>query len=227
MENCPITKCKDKLCSKRHPKPCKFGEECRFQTSCSYYHPKRFEENEATEVIRLRRDIDNLKAEIEALKEDNEIKLNNLVGVHLKEIEGLQSQNQQTLEEHEVTPFKKFSEDLKMSCEETLEFKKELAKEYADKYKELKDVNIKEVTELKTLNEEIKKKNASSDLLNIALEKKNKELVQEVINIVHKANNQKEKIKIEYDNLVKAISERDTRIAIQEKYIQELKQLLL
>ena len=37
------------------------------------------------------------------------------------------------------------------SCDETLELKKELAKVYVyeDKYKELKDENVKEVNELK------------------------------------------------------------------------------
>ena len=69
--------------------------------------------------------------------------------------------------------FNKFSEDLKMSCDETLEFKKVQANEYADKYKALEVVNVKEVTELKTLNKEIRKKYASSDLLNIDLAKKN------------------------------------------------------
>ena len=81
-ENCQIPNCKNKLCSKRHPTICKFGEECRFKTSCSYYHPKRCGENEAMEVSRLKRDIEHLKAETQTLKVENESNLTNLVNVH-------------------------------------------------------------------------------------------------------------------------------------------------
>jgi hypothetical protein len=84
-----------------------------------------------------------------------------------------------------------------------------------------------EVNELKTLNEELEKRVAASELSNVTLTKKKEELVQEVINIVNKANDQRGKIKIEYDNLVKAVAERDTRITLQEQHIKELKQLML
>ena len=61
------------------------------------------------------------------------------------------------MKEHEVTfankidSYVKLSEDMNKSCDETLELKKELAKAYVyeDKYKELKDENVKEVNELK------------------------------------------------------------------------------
>ena len=68
---------------------------------------------------------------------------------------------------------------------------------------------------------------ASSDSLNVALAKKNDELVQEVYNIVNKANNQKGRIKIEYDKLVKIIAEKDNSIKLQEQQIQEQKILKL
>ena len=80
---------------------------------------------------------------------------------------------------------------------------------------------------MKTLKEELQKRVAARELSNIALTKKKEELVQEVINIVNKANDQRGKIKIEYDNLVKAVAERDTRITLQEQHIKELKQLML
>ena len=95
-ENCQIQKCKDKLCPRRHPQTCKFGEECRFQTSCSYNHPKRCAENKAMEAIRLKRDIEDLKADNQKLKVETERKLDNLVNAHLKEIEELQSQNEKS-----------------------------------------------------------------------------------------------------------------------------------
>ena len=157
------------------------------------------------------------------MKEENVNKIKNLLKVHLTEIEELQSQNhrieivlEQTLQEHKITladkadSYERLSEDMKKSCND-----------------KLKDANVKEVNELKTLNEELEKRVAASELSNIALTKKKEELVQEVINMVNKANDQRGKIKIEYDKLVKAVAERDTRITLQEQHIQELKLLLL
>ena len=39
-EICETTVCKDKDCPKRHPKRCRYLEECRFQSQCSYSHKK-------------------------------------------------------------------------------------------------------------------------------------------------------------------------------------------
>jgi chromosome segregation ATPase len=96
-----------------------------------------------------------------------------------------------------------------------------------DKYKELIENLGKEVNELKTQNGELKTKVAHSESSNVALAKKNDELFTEIKLIVKKANDQRDKIKIEYDKLVKAIEERDTHITLQKKQIEELKQLML
>ena len=168
----PNTEVQRQAFLKKAPQKCKFGEECRFQTRCSYYHPKRCAESEAMEVIRLKKAIEHIKTEIQALKVENESKFNNLVNVRLTEVEGLQSQ--------------------------TLEVKKELARVhiYEDKCKELKDEHVKEVYEVKTLNEELNTEVAASELLNTALAKKKEELVQEIIIIVTKTNDQKGKFKL-------------------------------
>ena len=48
-----------------------------------------------------------------------------------------------------------------------------------------------------------------------------------VINIINKANDQRGEIKIEYDNLVNAIAERDACDTLQEQHIKEIKQSML
>ena len=68
---------------------------------------------------------------------------------------------------------------------------------------------------------------AASELLNTALAKKKEELVQDIMIIVNKANDQKGNFLIKYDNLLKAVAERDIRITLQEQIIQELKSKLL
>ena len=60
---------------------------------------------------------------------------------------------------------------------------------------------------------------AHKESLNVALAKKNDELFTEIKLIVKKANDQRDKIKIEYDKLVKANEEIDTCITLQEPQI--------
>ena len=93
--------------------------------------------------------------------------------------------------------------------------------------KEILEYHEEEQIKLKSENEELKEKVASSDSLNVALAKKNNELFQEVNNIVNKAIDQKGRITIEYDKLVKIIAEKDINIKLQEQQIQEQKILKL
>ena len=65
--------------------------------------------------------------------------------------------------------------------------------------KELEECYEKKVNQFNAQNEELRKQVTSTESLNFALDKKNKELVQEFINTVNKANEQKDKIKIDYD----------------------------
>ena len=93
--------------------------------------------------------------------------------------------------------------------------------------KEILEYHEEEQIKLKSENEESKEKVASTDSLNVALAKKNNELFQEVNNIVNKAIDQKGRITIEYDKLVKIIAEKDINIKLQEQQIQEQKILKL
>ena len=81
---CKITKCKDKTCRNRHPKVCRFKEECRFQLHCSYTHSKpEYKRNTSKEIKSLTEHVDNLKKEISILKVENYMKINSLVKVQL------------------------------------------------------------------------------------------------------------------------------------------------
>jgi hypothetical protein len=93
-------------------------------------------------------------------------------------------------------------EKLKAKNENIKQIEVNLAQKYAVSKKELKEYYEKEVNQFKAQNEELSKQVASTESLNVALDKKNKELVQEFINTVNKANEQKDKIKIEYDKLL-------------------------
>ena len=63
---------------KKNPKTCRFGEECRYQTRCSYNHAKIVVQNETMEVTRQDTEIVQLKAEITKLMFGNVEKENNL-----------------------------------------------------------------------------------------------------------------------------------------------------
>ena len=78
--------CKDKQCKSRHPRTCKFGDECRFlkMKCCLFKHTitksvtndKQKEESKVLEreVIELKAMIDNLQDEISELKGNVKIK---------------------------------------------------------------------------------------------------------------------------------------------------------
>ena len=92
-------------------------------------------------------------------------------------------------------------EELKTKNENLKQIKVSLAQKYAVSKTELEEYYEKEVNQFKAQNEKLSKQVASTESLNVALDKKNKELVQEFINTVNKANEKKDKIKIEYEAL--------------------------
>ena len=198
-------------CSYKHPKEVCLLHLCQDKT-CIKRHPKacRFKAHRRRrsscmyrhnkyESVNTEEEIDRLKEEIVMLQKSNTEKIN-----LLRNIEELKTQNE-NLKQTEVNN----------------------AQKYVVNKKEILEYHKKELKKLKSENEELKKKVASSDSLNVALAKKNDELVQEVYNIVNKANDQKGRIKIEYDKLVKIIAEKDNSIKLQEQQIQEQKILKL
>ena len=76
---CPIKNC-DKKCNARHPKPCKFKSECRFNAKniCAFKHNTIGREDD---------ELDALKNEIESLKSENQRKE--------LELERLENENQE------------------------------------------------------------------------------------------------------------------------------------
>ena len=79
-DNCQKLNCEDKTCEDRHPKECKFKEDCRFQTRCSYSHKEHKSYlNKSDEIKTLSEEIDYLKFEITTSKSENDIKINILV----------------------------------------------------------------------------------------------------------------------------------------------------
>ena len=83
--------CKDKECPKRHPKRCRYLEECRFQSQCSYRHEKEgVIINEKTNLLEI---IKNLKSRIFTLKQENNDEINILPKVHLKELLDMKEKN--------------------------------------------------------------------------------------------------------------------------------------
>lgn len=79
--NCPKVSCKDRSCENRHPKHCRYKDQCRRQTSCLYLHKIHVVES---------LELDILRAEIKMLEDSNNHKINLLVKVHLKEINDLE-----------------------------------------------------------------------------------------------------------------------------------------
>ena len=101
-EPCKLLKCKDKECQYRHQKKCKHGEIWRFQKRCEYLHLVEELGNENTsiqEIINLNREINILKEDIFQIRKDNEMKVNTLAKVHLKEMEYINVQNKECLVE--------------------------------------------------------------------------------------------------------------------------------
>ena len=63
--NCTKYSCKDKTCTNRHPKKCRYKDQCRRRSTCLYSH----EERSDCETISLVKENDFLKSEIALLKE--------------------------------------------------------------------------------------------------------------------------------------------------------------
>ena len=62
---CEILNCKNKKCSSRHPRPCKYGDSCVFQIRCSYKHKV-----ESTSIVSTRKEVEQLRTDITKLKEE-------------------------------------------------------------------------------------------------------------------------------------------------------------
>ena len=87
--NCALIECKNKRCCKRHPKKCRYGDNCRRKSSCLYKHdlsstPLPNKMVESSEVVKL-------KLEVEKLKEENKQKLHD-IKVLADEENGLKAQ---------------------------------------------------------------------------------------------------------------------------------------
>ena len=61
---CTVINCKDKNCPNRHPKACRYREQCRRKTTCVYRH----DENKLAEYEKLQSENKVLKKEISLLK---------------------------------------------------------------------------------------------------------------------------------------------------------------
>ena len=86
---CQLKECREKTCPDRHPKKCKFEDKCMFQSRCSYQHSKQT----SKEQDKLQDEIKTLRAEIDQIKKDNNVKINTLAKVHLKELSDLKQGN--------------------------------------------------------------------------------------------------------------------------------------
>ena len=87
---CKVKGCREKECPDRHPKKCKFEDECRY-SSCLYNHGKKVVHPK--EQDNLHKEIDVLKTEFHRLKNENDVKINILTKVHLNEFEDLKREN--------------------------------------------------------------------------------------------------------------------------------------
>ena len=68
-------------------------ETCRFQARCQYRHNTSQEMNVHSEIIEAIKEVEDLKAEINIIKEENDKKVNLLVKVHHRELEDLKQEN--------------------------------------------------------------------------------------------------------------------------------------
>ena len=93
-ETCQVKSCKSKTCPQRHPKTCKYGEECRFQLNFSYIHSKSDPKQNACEEIKtLTEYVETLKKDIETLKVENSIKNQQSSKIQLAELEEVRNEN--------------------------------------------------------------------------------------------------------------------------------------
>ena len=91
--NCEEQNCRIRSCPRRHPKKCKFGQTCRYQSRCSYRHLTSDHNNVSKEISEAKEQVEALKKEIIKLKEDNDTKVNQLVKVHMSEMEAKKRDN--------------------------------------------------------------------------------------------------------------------------------------
>ena len=67
--NCPKASCSNKSCQNRHPKPCRYKDQCRRKTSCLYRHSKE-EKDSKVEIEELTKKVGCLKIEVDLLQEE-------------------------------------------------------------------------------------------------------------------------------------------------------------
>ena len=78
-ENCQESYCKNKMCTKRHPKECRYGHKCRRRSFCLYKHDNSStpSSNSKSPVVE-ETEVKKLKVEVEELKVENKEKLEGL-----------------------------------------------------------------------------------------------------------------------------------------------------
>ena len=83
---CQKSVCRDKACRNRHPKNCKYGDQCRRRSRCLYCHSNKSDKEQksvAKEYNDLKKEVEKLKDDIIILKTNNDITMNNLVKAQL------------------------------------------------------------------------------------------------------------------------------------------------
>ena len=163
-EPCPKRLCRDKRCRFRHPKTCKFGEKCKFYKwkICVFRHDKSNTEvlangvNQERELSILKEEIAKLNDEIFDLKQNVQIKENDL----------------EVMREREEEAFKLLVEENKMLKDVISQNEKSKTKGIRVIDAQIQKLNEKEVEnsniikELKSENEDLK---TSNHTLNVRL----------------------------------------------------------
>ena len=159
--NCQNESCKSKGCQLRHPKPCRYNDKCRRQTTCLYKHNS----DEKNVICQLNKEIEELKKA--NLKLRNETKITELDIEKLnKEIEKLKKTN---IELHDkIKMFERAPKLKEVDKKSTKEKTKELHscsdcfRQFATKSllnKHLKSCEVKKLFICKTCKAEFKQDN--------------------------------------------------------------------
>ena len=240
---CELPNCKDKKCPARHPRSCKFGDTCSFQTRCSYKHEKYKPSKELIE--NTSKEVDQLKADIAKLKNENDIKINILAKVHYNELEELKNKIT-TLEKDIMENLEKYKADLKLKDSEVRQAKEiiqvkettgvesisELSKEVNNLKLEVKRqkhiIHISEVR-LKSKDDELIKTHSVIDKLNqdvmLVTVKENKlkqaaerikVLEEENIKQPHELPGEIETLKLQFENLRHKVQTTDVTLASKD-----------
>ena len=173
--NCAQIECKNKRCHKRHPKKCRYGDNCRRKSSCLYKHdlpstPKpQSQEVGLSEVVKL-------KLEVEKLKEENKQKLHDIkvltdensgLKAHVRCLEATISTLSEENKETQVL-LSKIEKELKDNLKKSAEEKKGKDKtiiELKEKLKQKEDKNKQQNMKLaKTEQESVAKDNEIKSL---------------------------------------------------------------